>query len=261
MRRRVLLSLAVALCALGGSLAPRAAGSADGVPVELYASARQIEVTPRYSGELVRVWGKVPEDCYVIVKLASPRESAVFSRKGKVGPFWLSVGRVRFENVPWMYKVKSDLPIDEILTRREELRYQLGIRGLKASIGVQKGVDRDLYLNELIMTRKAGRLFSFDLTGVTRRGPAFTTSFFWPSDGPPGHYHIEAFAAREGLVVGYGAVDIDVKRIGLEAWVSRLSRHHGMLYGAFAVALAIVAGLAASLVFKRPKRVSVRPAV
>ncbi len=260
MMRRDLLALAVAACALGATFAPCAAGTPEGVPVEVHASAREIEVTPRYSGELIRVWGSVPEDCYVVVKLSSPREPAVFSRKGKVGPFWLSVGRVRFKNVPWMYKVKSDLPIDEILTRREELRYQLGIRGLKASIDVQKGVDRDLYLNELIMTRKAGRLFSFGLTGVTRRGPAFTTSFFWPSDGPPGRYRIEAFAAREGLVVGSGSVGIEVKRVGLEAWVSRLSRHHGMLYGAFAVALAVVAGLAASLVFRRPKRVSARPA-
>ncbi len=257
MTRLTRFALAAAVCALGGVFTPTAAGVPGGVTVELHASAREIEVTPRYSGELVRVWGSLPEDCDVVVKLASPREAAVFSRKGKVGPFWLSVGRVRFKNVPWMYKVKSDLPVDEILTRREELRYDLGIRGLKASIDVQKGVDRDLYLNELIMTRKAGRLFSFDLTGVTRRGPAFTTSFFWPSDGPPGKYRIEAFAAREGLVVGSASVGIEVKRVGLEAWVSRLSQNNGMVYGAFAVALAIVAGLGASLVFKRPKR---RPA-
>lgn len=246
----VLLGAAVCLHAVP---AQHAKSIAVPVPVSLHLSAHVIEVTPRYCGELVKVRGTVPEGYDVAVKLASPREQAVFSRKGKVGPFWLSVDRVRFENVPWMYKIKSSAPIDEILSPEVQIRYRLGVRGLKASIGVQKGVDRDLYLNELIMTRQADRLFSFAETGVTRKGSAFRTSFFWPSDGPPGRYLIEAFAVADGRVVGSGTRVLEVRKVGIEAWVSRLAHSHGILYGAFAVALAIVAGLGASLAFKRPR--------
>jgi uncharacterized protein (TIGR02186 family) len=250
-RSIVLLLMALAWLLTG---ATRGVAAEDRVDMNLKTSADLIEVTLSYRGDLVKIWGTVPPGFDVVVKLASPREKAVFSRKGKFGPFWLSVGRVRFSNVPWMYKVKSNKPLDEILTPQEQVRYRLGIRGLKASIGVQKGVDRDLYLNELILIRKAGRLFSLWESGVTRQGRMFDTSFFWPSDGPAGRYFIEAFAVRNGRVVDSRKHAIVVKRVGLEAWVSRLSRSHGILYGAFAVALAIVAGLAASLIFKHPKR-------
>ena len=246
----ILLSVLCGLACLG-PCTQRAATSR--LPIELHTSAGLIRVTPRYCGELVKVWGTVSPSCDVVVKLASPREPALFSRKGKVGPFWLSVDRVRFENVPWMYKVKSSAPIDEILSPEEQIRYQLGVRGLKASIGVQKGVDRDLYLNELIMTRKADRLFSFGHTGVRRKGRSFATSFFWPSDGPPGRYLIEAFAVTGERIAGYRTRVLEVKKVGLEAWVSRLAQGHGIFYGAFAVSLAIAAGLIASLVFKRPQ--------
>jgi uncharacterized protein (TIGR02186 family) len=251
--RRVIVLLLMVLAGLlpGATKGVAAEGRID---MKLKTSADLIEVTPSYRGELVKIWGYVPLGFDVVVKLASPREEAVFSRKGKIGPFWLSVGRVRFSNVPWMYKVKSSKPLNEILMPPEQVRYRLGVRGLKASIGVQKGVDRDLYLNELILIRKAGRLFSLGDSGVSRKGRAFKTSFFWPSDGPPGRYFIEAFAVRNGRVVDSRKHAIVVKRVGVEAWVSRLSRSHGILYGAFAVALAIVAGLAASLIFKRPKR-------
>ncbi|MEJ2421229.1 MAG: TIGR02186 family protein [Acidobacteriota bacterium] len=229
------------------------APDARGAPMTLHTSARQIEVTPRYCGELVKIWGKVPRDSDVIVKLVSPRETAMFSRKGKVGPFWLSVNRVRFENVPWMYKIKSTRPLNDILPPGLQVRYQLGEKGLKSSIRVQDGLDCGLYLNELILIREKDRLFSICDTGVVCGRGEFRTSFFWPADGPPGRYFIEAFVVKNRKIVGSKTCVIDVKKVGMEAWVSRLSKTHGILYGAFAVALAIAAGLSASLAFKHSR--------
>jgi uncharacterized protein (TIGR02186 family) len=251
-RRAIVFLLMVLAWLLPG--ATQVVAAEGHIDMKLKISADLIEVTPSYRGELVKISGSVPPGFDVVVKLASPRGDAVFSRKGKVGPFWLSVGRVRFSNVPWMYKVKSSRLLNEILIPQEQIHYRLGARGLKASIGVQKGVDRDLYLNELILIRRAGRLYSLGDSGVTRKGRRFQTSFFWPSDGPPGRYFIEAFAVKDGLVVDSRKHAIVVKRIGVEAWVSRLSRSHGILYGVFAVVLAIVAGLVASLIFKRSNK-------
>jgi uncharacterized protein (TIGR02186 family) len=231
-----------------------AAATAPPVPISVSVSEPVIRITPRYQGELVRVAGTAPSGCAVVVKLTSSREAVRYSRKGKVGPIWLSVGPVRFENVPRMFKVKSTAELDDIMVASEQVKWVLGRRGLKASMQVPPGLDRGVYLDELIRIREQRRLFSFGDTSVRRDGTAFSTTFFWPPDGPPDRYRVEAYAVRDGRVVGVAAAGVLVRAVGVEAWVRHLAAEHGIVYGLLAVLLAIAAGLLASAAFKRSGR-------
>jgi uncharacterized protein (TIGR02186 family) len=223
-------------------------------PITLHVSDQLIRITPRYQGELVKVDGKAPPIYDVVLKLTSPREDLVCSRKGKVGPFWLSVGQVRFGDVPWMFKIKSTTPVDDILTASEQVKYRLGREGLKASMEVKGGLDSGLYLDELILIRERNRLFSFHEGQVEREGNLYSTSFFWPPDGPPGRYRVEAYAVDDGKVVGSAEVWVEVRAVGLESWIRGLASNHGILYGLFAVGLALGAGLAVSFLFGGGRR-------
>ncbi len=225
----------------------------------LTVSDRDIEVTPRYSGELVRVRGTAARGCDVVVRLSAPGEAVTFSRMGKVGPFWLSLGRVQFGNVPSMYKVKSTRPLLSILSPQEQLRYHLGFRGLRASLTVQDEPESELYLNQLITVREAAGLYAVDDTGVTLDGERFATSFFWPAGAPPGRYQIQAMAVRNQRVIGVRSVPVEVHEVGIEAFISALARAHGILYGVFAVALAGAVGWLMNLLFETVRRKGRRP--
>ncbi|MCG6962076.1 MAG: TIGR02186 family protein [Acidobacteria bacterium] len=215
----------------------------------LEVSDHNIRVTSCYAGKRVGVWGRVEPGCAVAVKLTSPDREVTFSRMGKVGPFWMSVGRVRFGNVPRMYKISTSDPLDEILSSQEQLRYRLGLRGLRASLTAEGGTEAELHLDELIAARKAGGLFSFREGGVTCREGRYSTNFFWPCRVASGRYTIEAFAIRGRRVVGTRSLSIEVHEVGIEAFVSNLARSHGVLYGLGAVGLAAVVGLLMCLVF------------
>jgi uncharacterized protein (TIGR02186 family) len=195
------------------------------------------------------VEGTAPPPYEIVLKLTAPREDAVYSLKGKVGALWLSVGQVRFAGVPRMFKIKASAPVDNILSTAQQVRYRLGRAGLKASMEVKGGQDRDLYLDELILIRERQRLFSFGEGQVEHEGNRFRASFFWPPDGPPGRYRVEAFAVDGGQVVGTAAVEVDVKTVGLESWIRSAASSHGVLYGLFAVVLAVAAGVGVSLLF------------
>ena len=235
------------MAALGAAATP---GPTPGVPVSVKVADSVIRVTPRYEGELVPVAGTAPRGCDVVVTLTSGRTTVYGARKGKVGAFWLSVGRVRFDGVPQMYEVRSTAPLDEIVDAADQVKYVLGLRGLKASLAAQADTGRDLYVDELILIRRRGRLFSFREGAVERQGETFRTTLYWPPGGPPGRYVVDAYAVSAGKVVGSAATAVDVRVVGVEAWVRDLARKHGVLYGLFAVGLAVVAGLAASLAFK-----------
>ena len=242
--RHALLTSAALFAAAAPHAAPMAAQASA---ITVSASQRVIRITARYQGDLVHVQGKALPSYAIVLKLTSPREAVQCSQKGKVGPFWLSVRQVRFENVPRMFKIKSSVPLDEILTRPEQVKYGLGQAGLKASMAVGGGLDRDLYLNELILIRERDRRFSFAEEGVRRDGDTYQASFFWPPDGPPGKYRIEAYAVDRGRVVGTAETEVEVQATGVEAWIRSLAVSHGILYGLFAVGLAAVAGLGVSV--------------
>ncbi len=213
------------------------------------ASQRVISITPRYAGDPVRVHGTAPDSDAIVLALTSPRETLACSQKGRVGPFWLSVRTVRIRNVPRMYKVESTAPLDTILTPAEQVRYGLGRAGLKASMSVDQGLSRDLYLDELILIRERDRRFGFHEQGVHREGDRYDATFFWPPDAPTGRYRIEAYAVRGGRVVATAETSVDVRAVGVEAWIRELAADHGTLYGLFAVALAAAAGLLVCLLF------------
>lgn len=215
----------------------------------LTVSERDIRITPRYAGVRVQVRGTVQPGFDVVVRLASEGHSGAFSRMGKVGPFWMSVGRMRVGNVPEMYKVKSSRPLQAILSGPEQVDHVLGFRGLRASLTVDSSSGAGLYVDELIAARKAAGLYAFPDSGVTRHGERFATSFFWPAGAPPGRYTVQAFAVRNQQVVGSRSVPIDVREVGVEAFVSAFAGSHGILYGLAAVVIAAVIGCLMSLLF------------
>ncbi|MCG6954875.1 MAG: TIGR02186 family protein [Gemmatimonadetes bacterium] len=246
--RRVLLASAALLSA---AALHAASVAAQVPPITVAASQRVIRITARYQGDLVHVQGTARPSSAVVLELTSPREVVLCSQKGQVGPFWLSVRQVRFGNVPSMYKIKSSAPLDDILPRSERIKYGLGRAGLKESMTVDAGVDKNLYLDELILIRQRAQRFSFTEEGVGRDGDTYEASFFWPPDGPPGRYRIVAYAVEGGRIVGTAETEVDVQTVGVEAWLRDLAANHGILYGLFAVGLAAAAGLGVSLLLGR----------
>jgi hypothetical protein len=172
---------------------------------------------------------------------------------------WLAVSQVRFGNVPLMYKVKSTGALDDLLSPEEQVRHVLGRRGLMASMTVPPGLDRDVYLSEMIRIREQGRFYSFGEDPVSRQGASFATTFYWPADGPPGRYRVEAFAVHQGRVESTAETDVEVRMVGVEAWVRDLAATHGVVYGLLAVLAAIAAGLLVSVVFTGRSRRPPRP--
>jgi uncharacterized protein (TIGR02186 family) len=242
-----------------GSTVVGASLAAQAPTITVAASQRVISITPRYEGDLVRVQGTAPTSSEIVLKLTSPREAVVCSQKDRVGPFWLSVRQVRFRGVPRMFKVKSTAPLDDILPTSEEIEYGLGRVGLKASMAVEGDRDRSLYLDELILIRERDRRFSFAEHGVRRDGDAYEASFFWPPDGPTGSYRIEAYAVEGGRVVGTAETSVEVRAVGVEAWIRGLARDHGVLYGLFSVGLAALAGLGVSFLLGGRRRAEDSP--
>jgi hypothetical protein len=61
---------------------------------------------------------------------------------------------------------------------------------------------------------------------------------------------VEAFGVKDGRVVSRASVDMEAKLTGFPALLGDMAFHHSLLYGIFAVVVAILAGLLMTAVFR-----------
>ncbi len=241
----LVLAVALAHAAWGGGLC-----AAEGKGITLTVDKPEIRITSGFHGDFLRAAGTAPADCGVILRLTSARGGETLDVKGKLGLFWLTVGKVRFEGAPRVYMLRSTRPVEALLQPQEQAREDLGIFGLRSALRVQSHGDSDILISEFLRMKRDRGLYGWTGGGVAR-GPEgkYEAEFSWPAHAPSGTYTLTAFAVKGGGVTSSASSTILVRKVGLEAWISRLGERHGVLYGVLAVLIALAAGVAAGAVF------------
>jgi uncharacterized protein (TIGR02186 family) len=242
---------ALPLCAVL-ALLPFQATTTPAPAITLAVSKAEIHITAGFHGDILKVTGMAPRDCEVILRLSSPPGEETLDLKGKRGPLWMTVGKVRFESAPRIYMLRSTRPIEEILPPEEQVRETLGVEGLKASLRIQPGVDAALFGAELLRMKRDCGFYDTKGGGATRGGDGtYEAEFQWPARGPSGTYRMDAFAVSKGVVTCSASREILVHKVGVVAWISGLAVTHGLSYGLLAVFVALLTGLAAGVLFGR----------
>lgn len=81
----------------------------------------------------------------------------------------------------------------------------------------------------------------------------FRTDVDLPANLVEGAYLTRFFLLRDRQVVAMRETFVDVRKVGLERWLYELARGQPAAYGVLALAIAALAGLAASTAFRLMK--------
>ncbi|MEJ2429131.1 MAG: TIGR02186 family protein [Deltaproteobacteria bacterium] len=84
-------------------------------------------------------------------------------------------------------------------------------------------------------------------------GKSFEAVVQIPPRLTPGKYLVETFAVKDGTVEASTKAELQVKQVGLPAFISGLAFKRGALYGLLATIIAIAAGLLMGVLFKGEK--------
>jgi uncharacterized protein (TIGR02186 family) len=79
----------------------------------------------------------------------------------------------------------------------------------------------------------------------------FRTNLVFPANVPPGIYQVQVFELQDGFAGDAQRSTLVVSKVGFEADIYDFAQHRAPLYGLAAVALAIVAGWLAGVIFRR----------
>ncbi len=231
-----------------------------------------VRVTSSFRGARIVLYGAVfdptaqPSDVVVIVR--GPDAPLRMARKTRVAGVWVNSRPVVFEGAPGFYMAASTRPLSEIasfgtlrrlgagvdhlainapLEERTETRY--GVRDVVVS---RLGQDYLDWRRAVVRLKEQSGLYAADEQGVTfvDRG-LFKAEIDLPTAAPIGVYTAEIFLFQNGQPVSRRMRGLTVEKAGIERALYLFAHNRPWSYGLVSVAIALAAGWAASVVFRR----------
>ena len=260
--KRLMLCLVVLLLAGGSPGAALAATPGAQEKVATAASKNLIEIGLSYQGDQIYFFGVSPvKDCDLIIRLTAEKSEEVkLSVKGRVGPFWMTVKQYQVSHAPFIYKIHSTKPVEQIVSPETAQELGLGYGAVQKQMklhlirGEAAADDADRVFKGLVKIKEEANLYNIVADPQrleVAEGRLFKHYFRFPPAATEGRYVVESFAFLNGQQVGYGRDVIQIKKVGLESWLTSVSQNHPVLFGLMAVIIALAAGLLVGMIFKK----------
>lgn len=261
MRRLAMLLAAAGWALLAGTEAV-AVSPAASEKVLTAASKNLVEIGLSYRGDQITFFGINPvPGAELVVRLTAAKEEDIkLSVKGRVGPFWMTVKQYEVSGVPFMYKIHASKPLEQILSPETARELELGYEAIRDRMklhlirGEAAPEDADKVFRGLIKIKEEANLYNI-VTDPARlevkEGRLFKHYFRFPPAATEGTYQVESFAFQNGELVGYGKDLIEIRKVGLEHWLTHTSQNNPIFFGILCVVVAMGAGLGVGFIFRK----------
>lgn len=251
MRRLAALLLAMLMLAL-----PVAAGE----QIVAGLSQDDVRITANFDGSAILIYGAIRRDApdppgpklAVIVTIEGPSTPVTIRKKAHVAGIWINRETVKVEAAPSFYAVASSAPLADSLSETDDLRYAVTLPHLIQDIGISSQADNaEDFVAALQRVRTdQGRYRVEEGTVQLVEDTLFRADVTLPADLVEGTYKVRMFITRGGKVLDAKDLTIDVYKAGLERFLFNLAREQPLVYGLISLALAAIAGWAASEIFR-----------
>lgn len=230
--------------------------------LQLTIAPESVAIDAFYHGSQILVTGKLPADSEAIVRIMGQRSDLHLKKKGRVGGIlWMNLDTITIEDVPSVFMIYTAKDLTELWGPHPESSgvRKLGWASLQETTRIAPAsADHDALFKEFIKLKDTEGFYRIN-QGLLHYGPAggtqksFEVSVPIPARFPPAQYQVEIYAVRQGEVVGQAVQPLQVAMVGLPALLSSFAFNRGALFGLFAVAVAVVAGLIIGVVFSGSK--------
>jgi uncharacterized protein (TIGR02186 family) len=217
-----------------------------------------IAIGALFNGTQLTVSGDVGIKNDVVVIVSGKQESLALKKKGKaLGLLWMNLGDVHIQNVPNVYLLYSSEPNMASAEQHPNIWEKLGFgfEYLKNKMEIEAPqAERDLMANEFFKLKQKQGLYAFHPGEIrfeqkNESEKSFTAAVWIPPRIPFGEYQINVMEMNDGQVIDTAKHALKVKEEGIPLMLSSLAFNHSLLYGFFAVLIAVAAGLVMDFFF------------
>ena len=220
-------------------------------------SQSRIDISYRFAGAELLIFGAIQypggrqpdRPPGIAVVLRGPAEALTVRRKDRVAGIWVNTRALRFESVPGFYAAATTSPVERLLDERNAAIYEIGLPYLQLSPATAAAPETvGEFQNGLVDHRRRRGLFVDQPYGVqVTDNILYRARIPIPSAVPVGNYQVEIYLIDDGKVAARGTAPVIIDKSGFERGIYVFAHEHGLLYGVFAVVLAVAMGLLAGL--------------
>jgi len=231
--------------------------------IQIGLSTNNIAITAGFSGADLTIFGSLEnadpqvarQGRYdVIVVLEGPGQPVVVRRKDRVLGVWVNLESETFDNVPVSYSMASTRPLQDITEPNSYRQLSLGPANIYMEPAEPDNNPTTIqeFTRALRERKIATGLYSENVGGVQFLSQnLFRATVRLPPDVQIGTHKARAFLFKNGLFIKENSAQLEIRKSGFEQAVYRLAHNHAILYGWFAVLLAIVTGWLGRIVFRK----------
>jgi len=240
------------LAVLGLALLP---GSAAPQTLVADLSHHLIAISTGFVGTQVVAFGVSEAGGDLIITVQGPREDLVVRRKARVAGVWVNREGLAFRRVPAYYAVASTGPLEQIARPGVLAQLEIGTEYLDLEPIDAAGLTTSeiaTFRDALIRQKQKQGLYNREPTPINFVGESlFRTNLVFPANVPPGIYQVQVFELQDGFAADAQRSTLVVSKVGLEADIYDFAQQRAGLYGLTAIALAVLAGWLAGVIFRR----------
>lgn len=226
-------------------------------------SSTEIAIVPDFAGTDVTVFGAIENvdpallakgGYDIVVALEGPRDRITMRRKERVAGIWINRHSVVFEAMPESYSMTSTRELPDIASELELVTHAVGLPRARIVPSSFSGRAEEvaLYRDAFLKLKTESRLYQENPGGVQFvSSSVFAATIHIPADIPNGSHVIRAYLFKEGRFFDEKTLQMRVVKTGLEEAITAAAFDQPLLYGLFAVLLAVLTGWSASLMFRR----------
>lgn len=223
-------------------------------------SQNRVQITTNFDGSAILVYGAIKRDAgsaqtsplAVVVTVKGPDTALTIRKKDRVAGIWLNRDSVGITAAPSFYAVATSMSLSQALSETDDLRYKITLPHLIQAIGISGEAENSQdFVTALERIRTAQGRYRVQENSVQLvENTLFRADVTLPPDLVEGNYSVRMFITRDGKVLDEKETTIFVRKAGLERFLFNLAQQQPFLYGLIALAIAALAGWAASELFR-----------
>ncbi|SDP89138.1 TIGR02186 family protein [Phyllobacterium sp. OV277] len=260
--RILIIVFLLTMASLSAAFAQQIPGNKETVEIGL--STDTIAITSGFRGTDLTVFGAFDnadpliqrQGRYdIVVILQGPERNFVVRRKDRFFGVWVNSESVTFQHIPASYSLASTRSLQDIAVPKTFAQLALGVNNIfyePMPDGFGSSASLREFTTELPRLKLKQNLYSQRPGDVQfLSSTLFRATLSLPANVPVGKHVARAFLFRNGEFLRESSTSLNIVKAGLEYRIYKAAHENSLLYGLFAVFLAVFTGWMGRLMFRK----------
>ncbi len=227
--------------------------AAQARPIISGISTNEINIDTKFSGAEVLLFGAKGDAGNIIITVRGPKKNYLVSKKDRFLGVWYNRDRLKFKDAYSYYSFFSSPNNNQTIKKELLSKLEIGKERIEFDIKdrTDQSQDEEFKIEFIDKLTKQNLYLSNPDSVEFLDETLFKVMLTFPKNVMTGVYTVEIYLVDENNLIAFQSIPITIHQTGLSAQINQFAYNNSIIYGIFAVLMAIIAGFLANYIFTK----------